>query len=79
MDWSVVQVVERLLCQYEALSSNPSSPPLKKVTRVKWTGGVAQVVEHLLCKLEALISNPSLTEKKKQAWLPSSLACSFKM
>jgi hypothetical protein len=28
----------------------------KKVTRAKWTRGVAQAVEHLLCKCKALSS-----------------------
>jgi hypothetical protein len=34
-----------------------------KITRPKWTGGVAEVVEHLFCKCEALSSNSSLTKK----------------
>jgi hypothetical protein len=43
-------------------------PPSPKITRAKWTGGVALVVERLLCKLKALNSNPSskaTTIKKK--------------
>jgi hypothetical protein len=28
----------------------PRQITISKITRVKWTGGVAQVVEHLLCK-----------------------------
>jgi hypothetical protein len=39
--------------------------PISKITRAKWTGGMAQAIEHLLCKCEALSSNPSLTKKKK--------------
>jgi hypothetical protein len=31
--------------------------PISKITRAKWTGGVAQVVEHLLCKHEAVSPN----------------------
>jgi hypothetical protein len=37
--------------------------PISKITRAKWTGGVAQAVEHLFCKCKALSSNPSLTKK----------------
>jgi hypothetical protein len=33
--------------------------PISKITRVKWTGGLAQTIEHLLCKCEALSSNSS--------------------
>jgi hypothetical protein len=33
---------------------NSSQDPISKITRAKWTGGVAQVVKHLLCKHEAL-------------------------
>jgi hypothetical protein len=35
---------------------------ISKITRAKWTGGVAQVVELLLCKHKALSSNPSPTK-----------------
>jgi hypothetical protein len=34
-------------------------PPISKITRAKWTGGVAQVVEHLLCTREDLNSKNS--------------------
>jgi hypothetical protein len=27
--------------------------PISKITKLKWTGGVAQVVEYLLCKCKA--------------------------
>jgi hypothetical protein len=40
-------------------------PPISKVTRAKWTGGVAQAVERLLCNREALSSNPSPKKKKR--------------
>jgi hypothetical protein len=40
-------------------------PIIFKITRVKWTGGVAQVVEFLLCKGKALNSNPTSTIKKE--------------
>jgi hypothetical protein len=39
------------------------TPPISKITRVKWTGDVAQVVECLLCKLAALSSKP---QKRKE-------------
>jgi hypothetical protein len=40
--------------------------PFSKITRAKWTGGVAQAIEHLLFKHEALSSNSSPTLKKKK-------------
>jgi hypothetical protein len=43
-----------------------SQDPISKITRVKWTPGVAQAVEHLLCKWQALGSNPSYTKTNKQ-------------
>jgi hypothetical protein len=43
--------------------------PTSKITRVKWTGGMAQAVEHLLYKCEALSSKPSPTKKKKYKWV----------
>jgi hypothetical protein len=39
--------------------------PISKITRAKWTGGVAQKVESLLCKHKALSSNTSPTKGKK--------------
>jgi hypothetical protein len=39
--------------------ANSSWDPISKMTRAKWTEGVAQAVEHLLCKDEALSSNPN--------------------
>jgi hypothetical protein len=39
-------------------------PFISKITRAKWTGGVAQAVEHLLYKHEALSSKPSPIKKK---------------
>jgi hypothetical protein len=41
---------------------------ISKITRAKWTGGMAQVVETLLFKCKALNSNPgptTTTTKKK--------------
>jgi hypothetical protein len=38
--------------------------PISKITRAKWTGGVAQMVERL-CKLKALSSKPIPTKLKK--------------
>jgi hypothetical protein len=43
--------------------SKTSSP---KITRAKWSRGMAQVVECLLCKCEALSSNLKPTKKKKK-------------
>jgi hypothetical protein len=37
--------------------------PISKITRAKWTSGMAQAVEYLLCKCEALNSNPSSNKK----------------
>jgi hypothetical protein len=39
--------------------------PISKITRTKWTGGVAKVVEHLLCKLEALSSKSQFYHPQK--------------
>jgi hypothetical protein len=33
--------------------------PISKVTRVKWTRGLAQAVEFLLCRSKTVSSNPS--------------------
>jgi hypothetical protein len=33
-----------------------SQDPISKITRAKWTRGMAQAVEHLLCKPEALVN-----------------------
>jgi hypothetical protein len=41
-------------------------PPISKITRTKWTGGVAQTIEGLLCKYEVLGSNPNPTKKRKK-------------
>jgi hypothetical protein len=43
------------------VQSQPSQvreTPISKITRAKWTGGVAQVVEYLPCKSKALSSKP---------------------
>jgi hypothetical protein len=42
--------------------TNSFQDPIFKITRTKWTRGVAEVTEHLLCKHKALSSNPSLTK-----------------
>jgi hypothetical protein len=34
--------------------------PISKITRAKWTGGLAQAVEHLLYKCETLSQTPVL-------------------
>jgi hypothetical protein len=39
---------------------------ISKITRAKWTRGMAQAVENLLCKCESLSSN-SIPQKKKIA------------
>jgi hypothetical protein len=46
--------------------------PISKITRAKWTGGVAHAVESLLCKHKALSSNPSPRER---AFLPCLTLC----
>jgi hypothetical protein len=43
--------------------------PIPKITRAKWTRGVAQKVKYLLCKHKALSSNLSPTKKKKKTWV----------
>jgi hypothetical protein len=40
--------------------------PTSKITRAKWTGGLAQAVQCLFCKCEVLSSNPSLTKTKSK-------------
>jgi hypothetical protein len=45
--------------------ANSSRNLISKITRAKWTGGVAQVVEYLLCKREVLSSNTSLIRRQK--------------
>jgi hypothetical protein len=40
--------------------------PISKITRAKWTGGVAQAIELLLCKYEVLSSNPSPKNNRKR-------------
>jgi hypothetical protein len=42
------------------------TPPTGKITRAKWTGGVAPGVECFFCKCEALSSSPRSTKKQKQ-------------
>jgi hypothetical protein len=38
--------------------------PISKITRAKWTGGVAQAEECLLCKNKALSSSSQSHQKK---------------
>jgi hypothetical protein len=38
--------------------------PISKITRAKWSVGVAQVVEHLLCKPKPWVQNPIPPPKK---------------
>jgi hypothetical protein len=44
--------------------ANGSRDHISKMTRAKWTGGVAQAVECLLCKCKTLTSNPSHIPQK---------------
>jgi hypothetical protein len=46
--------------------ANSSQDPISKITRVKWTRGMAHAVEHLLCKHKALSSNFSPTKKREE-------------
>jgi hypothetical protein len=43
--------------------ANSSQDPISKITRAKWTRGVAPAVEHLPCYHKALSSNPSPNKK----------------
>jgi hypothetical protein len=45
--------------------------PISKITRAKWTGGVAQAVERLLCKCKALSSNPGPTKNSNTSITPT--------
>jgi hypothetical protein len=51
--------------------ANSSQDRIFKISRAKWTGGVAQAVESQLCKCEALSSNPVSSKKKWLQWLSS--------
>jgi hypothetical protein len=44
--------------------TNSSNDPISKITRGKWTGGMAQAVEHLLRKLKTKFE-PQHHRKKK--------------
>jgi hypothetical protein len=48
-------------CSLRSAQEYSSQALISKITRAKWTGGLAQVVEWLLCKYEAPSSNPSYT------------------
>jgi hypothetical protein len=52
--------------------TNSSQDPISKLTRAKWTGGIANVVQCLLCKHEVLSSKPSPPKKKMPEWKPKS-------
>jgi hypothetical protein len=41
-------------CSLRPAWGNGLRDSIFKITKAKWTGGMAQVVEHLLCKHEAL-------------------------
>jgi hypothetical protein len=49
-----------------SLGKQFTRPPSSKITKAKWTGGVAQTAEHLLCKCKALSSNPSPKQDEKK-------------
>jgi hypothetical protein len=53
--------------------------PIFKLTRAKWTRGMAQAVEGLLWKCEALSSNPSPTQKKFALIVKPLLSLYFKI
>jgi hypothetical protein len=44
--------------------ANSLQDPISKITKAKWTGGVAQAVESLIYKCQALTSIPSPTKNK---------------
>jgi hypothetical protein len=52
---------------------NSSRDSISKISRAKWTGGVAQMVECLLCQWETLSTNSSPAKKKR---LPHYNLCS---
>jgi hypothetical protein len=60
--------------KFEASPDPSSQDPSSKVTRAKWTGGVAQEVKHLFCKCKDLSSSPSPTKKNKNGNLSG---CSY--
>jgi hypothetical protein len=49
--------------------------PISKITRAKWTGGMAQAVEHLLCEFKAQLHQKEKTfplskESFPKSWFP---------
>jgi hypothetical protein len=47
--------------------TNSSRDPIPKITRAKWTGGVAQALEYLLCKHEAKCKPQSRQKQKTKS------------
>jgi hypothetical protein len=48
--------------------ANSSQDPISKITRAKWTAGVAQAVEYLFAKWKVLSSNPGpINDHKKKS------------
>jgi hypothetical protein len=56
--------IRRIMVQGQT-RANSSQYPISKITREKWTIGVARAAENLLCKLKALSLNPSPPHKKR--------------
>jgi DNA phosphorothioation-dependent restriction protein DptG len=48
--------------------ANSSWDSISKITRAKWTEGLAQVVEYLFSKHEAMSLNHKNLKKKKELW-----------
>jgi hypothetical protein len=55
-----------ILATWEASPGKQFTRPISKISRAKWTGGVAQAVECLLCKHKALNSNPVPPKKEEK-------------
>jgi hypothetical protein len=46
--------------------TNSHETPISRITKAKWTGGVAQVVERLLCKHKTLIKKPQSHQNQEE-------------
>jgi hypothetical protein len=58
--------IGRITVQGQPRKRVQETPPISKITREKWTGGVAQVVEHLLLlQLHGSEFKAQSTKKKK--------------